>query len=103
MPFTASHAVVALPFVRGPLPFGAVAVGAMTPDLPLFFPTFLSYEVTHGFPGVLLSSLPLAMLLYLVWRALLRPAASALLPRAVGERLPPAWLRTSAPTRRGLL
>ena len=36
MPFTPSHAVVALPFVRTPLVPAAIAVGAMAPDLPLF-------------------------------------------------------------------
>ena len=36
MPFTPSHAVVALPFLRTPLVPAAIAVGAMTPDLPLF-------------------------------------------------------------------
>lgn len=36
MPFTPSHAIVALPFVRSPLAPAAVAVGAMAPDLPLF-------------------------------------------------------------------
>ena len=33
MPFTPSHAVVALPFIRSPLVPAAIAVGAMTPDL----------------------------------------------------------------------
>ncbi len=58
MPFTPIHAIVALPFARTPLPAGAVAVGAMAPDLPLFFPWVGSYELTHGFPGVLWLSLP---------------------------------------------
>ena len=103
MPFTVSHAVVALPFVRSPLPYGAVAVGAMTPDLPLFFPTPLTYELTHGFPSLLVTSLPLAVVLYSVWRMLLRPAARTLLPRAIGERLPESWSRASRPSPRGAL
>ncbi|WP_262927685.1 DUF4184 family protein [Microbacterium sp. NIBRBAC000506063] len=48
MPFTPSHAVVALPFVRTPLLPAAIAVGAMAPDLPLFLRgTPLTYQVTH--------------------------------------------------------
>ncbi len=48
MPFTPSHAVVALPFVRTPLLPAAIAIGAMTPDLPLFLRgTPLSYQATH--------------------------------------------------------
>ena len=40
MPFTPAHAVVALPFVRTPLVPAAIAIGAMTPDIPLFFRTW---------------------------------------------------------------
>jgi hypothetical protein len=92
VPFTPSHAIVALPFARTPLPAGAVAIGAMAPDLPLFFPTGPSYAATHGFPSLLWVSLPLAIALYLVWRLAIRPAASGLLPvRAWRSRMPAAW------------
>lgn len=103
MPFTVSHAVVALPFVRSPLPYGAVAVGAMTPDLPLFFPGIAGYGTTHGFPGLILVTLPLAVMLYAVWRLVLRPAAARLLPSAVGSRLPSAWTEVRLPASRQVL
>jgi hypothetical protein len=94
VPFTPSHAIVALPFIRTPIPAGAVAVGAMAPDLPLFFPWVAPYAVTHGFPGLLFVSLPIAVLLYAVWRVVIRPAASALLlPEALRARMPWAWDR----------
>lgn len=100
MPFTPSHAIVALPFARTPIPAGAVAVGAMAPDLPLFFPGIVPYAVTHGFPGLLVVSLPLALLLYAIWRVAIRPAASALLlPEALRARMPWAWDRLSRPER----
>lgn len=38
MPFTISHAVVALPFRHTVLPAAAVAVGSMAPDAVLFVP-----------------------------------------------------------------
>lgn len=95
--------MVALPFVRSPLPYGAVAVGAMTPDLPLFFPGVAGYATTHGFPGVILVSLPIAVVLYAVWRLLLRPAAARLLPSAVGSKLPSAWSEARVPTSGELL
>ena len=64
MPFTPSHAVVALPFVRTPLLPTAIAIGAMTPDLPLFLRgTPLSYQATHT--NLLLSGL-LALALLVV-------------------------------------
>ncbi len=91
MPFTASHAVVALPFVRTPLVPAAIAIGAMTPDLPLFLRGWgIDYGRTHS-----LSWLPVTMLvalaLLLVWRCLLRPAVRELLPREVARRIPAEW------------
>lgn len=91
MPFTPSHAVVALPFARSALVPAAVAVGAMTPDLPLFIPGGpLRYSMTHAF-----ASLPLtvaaALILLLVWRCVLRPAARELSPDWLARRLPADW------------
>ncbi|GAA2005966.1 DUF4184 family protein [Microbacterium ulmi] len=91
MPFTPSHAVVALPFVRTPLVPAAVAVGAMTPDLPLFVRgTPLTYAYTHSAEGVVVTSL-VALVLLFVWRSVLRPAARELSPRALAARLPGEW------------
>lgn len=96
MPFTPSHAVVALPFVRTPLVPAAVAVGAMTPDLPLFVRGLpLTYGLTHDVRWVPATVL-VALVLLLLWRALLRPAARELMPGPLAERLPGAW---DAPVR----
>jgi hypothetical protein len=98
VPFTPSHAIVALPFARTPLPAGAVAIGAMAPDLPLFFPWAPSYALTHGFPSLLGVSLPLALALFAIWRLAIRPAASGLLlPEWLRARMPWAWDRTPRP------
>jgi len=100
MPFTPSHAIVALPFARTRLPAGAVAVGAMAPDLPLFFPWVTSYQQTHGFPSLLWTSVPIALVLYAVWRVVIRPAASGLLlPEALRARMPWSWDRLDRPER----
>lgn len=89
MPFTPSHAVVALPFVRTPLLPAAIAVGAMTPDLPLFVRgTALTYQVTHT---NLLASTLLALALLVLWYALLRPAVRELAPGWLASRLPVDW------------
>ncbi|MFT4229863.1 MAG: DUF4184 family protein [Microbacterium sp.] len=91
MPFTPSHAVVALPFLRTPLVPAAIAVGAMTPDLPLFVRgTFVSYEWTHSFAWVGATGM-LALALLLVWRCLLRPGVRELAPRWLAARLPGQW------------
>lgn len=91
MPFTPSHAVVALPFIRTPLVPAAVAVGAMAPDLPLFVRgTPIAYAWTHDLRWIPLT-LVLALGLLLAWRMLLRPAARELSPTWLARRLPPEW------------
>ncbi|GAA1987167.1 DUF4184 family protein [Microbacterium pumilum] len=96
MPFTPSHAVIALPFVRTPLVPAAVAVGAMAPDLPLFVRAGgLDYAKTHDLAW-LPATILLALALLLVWRCLLRPAVRELSPEWLASRFPRAWDRGSA-------
>lgn len=93
MPFTLSHAVVALPFIRTPLVPAAIAVGAMTPDLPLFLRGIgPSYAVTHNL-GWLPATMAVALVLLLVWRCVLRPAVRELAPSWLAVRLPSGWER----------
>ncbi|GAA1843681.1 DUF4184 family protein [Microbacterium koreense] len=100
MPFTPSHAVVALPFVRTPLIPAAIAIGAMTPDLPLFTRGFpLGYGRTHD-PLWLPATMVLAFALLLVWRCLIRPAAADLTPTAIAARLPVEWERSAGASLR---
>src|SRR5690606_1265788 len=101
MPFTPSHAVVALPFVRTPLVPAAIAIGAMTPDLPLFlrFPG-LSYSATHS-PVHLLWTTLIALALFVLWRVVLRPAAVELSPTWLARRLPGEWVIPPGTALRG--
>ena len=93
MPFTPSHAVVALPFVRTPLVPAAIAVGSMAPDLPLFVRGLpLHYGRTHDLSW-LPATLLLALALLLVWRCVLRPASRELSPTWLARRLPRDWDR----------
>lgn len=92
MPFTPSHAVVALMAPRIPLAVSATAIGAMSPDLPLFFPWVAAYGDTHSALGALTITLPLACGLLLIWQALLRPSAPLLAPHVVARKLPESWL-----------
>jgi hypothetical protein len=93
MPFTPSHAVVALPFIRTPLMPGAIAVGAMTPDLPLFLRGFgVEYGKTHDLAW-LPATVVVALALLLVWRCLLRPATRELSPTWLARRFPVSWDR----------
>lgn len=96
MPFTPSHAVVALPFIRTPLVPAAIAIGAMAPDLPLFVRGLpLHYGRTHDLAWVPVT-VALALLLLLVWRAVLRPAVRELSPAWLAARLPEEWDRGAA-------
>lgn len=96
MPFTPSHAVVALPFVRTPLVPAAIAIGAMAPDLPLFVRALpLGYVRTHDLAW-LPATVVLAFALLVVWRCVLRPAARELSPRWLAGRLPSKWDRGAA-------
>ena len=96
MPFTPSHAVVALPFARTPLVPAAIAVGAMTPDLPLFVRgTPIQYGWTHDLLR-LPATVGLALALLLVWRCVLRPAVRELSPTPLAARLPGEWDKGAA-------
>lgn len=91
MPFTPSHAVAALPFVRTPLVASAIAIGAMTPDLPLFVRGIgLGYGFTHTWMNLLWTG-AIAFVLFLLWRVLLRPSAGELAPTWAATRLPREW------------
>lgn len=93
MPFTPSHALVALPFLRTPLVPAAIAIGAMTPDLPLFLRGVgLNYSFTHTAENVVWTAL-LGFGLFLLWRIVLRPAVPELVPAWVARRLPAGWDR----------
>ncbi|WP_382304232.1 DUF4184 family protein [Herbiconiux sp. UC225_62] len=91
MPFTVSHAIVAVPFARTALPAGAVAAGAMAPDLPLFLPVGFDYESTHELPWFPVTGLVLAFLAFALWRVVVRPVAREVSPRGLAERLPAEW------------
>lgn len=96
MPFTPSHAVVALPFLRSPLVPAAIAIGAMTPDLPLFLRGFgVTYAFTHTYAN-LLWTMVIALGLFLLWRVVLRPVAAELSPQWLARRLPADWDRPAA-------
>lgn len=96
MPFTPSHALLALAFIRTPLIPAAIAIGAMTPDLPLFLRGFgVTYAFTHTYLNVLWTTV-LAFGLFLIWRVVLRPAVSELSPSWIARRLPGEWDESSA-------
>jgi Domain of unknown function (DUF4184) len=86
MPFTPTHVLAITPIAaasRGCLPFSALAIGSMIPDLPLFIPIAPDYSTTHSVPGLLTACLPLGLLGFVVFQAMMKRPLIALLPAAV--------------------
>ncbi|MFV5265051.1 DUF4184 family protein [Acinetobacter courvalinii] len=75
MPFTLSHAVLALPLSKlsqDHLPVAALAIGCMTPDLYRLF-TQENTPLTHQWAGILFPNLPLGLCFCLLWYIIYRP------------------------------
>ncbi len=90
MPFTPSHIAAVLPIAwcSRRLPFSALAIGSMIPDLPLFFP-ISDYWQTHNPALVLQTCLPLGLAAFVLFHLFLKAPLESLFPRFVQERIAP--------------
>ncbi|MEX0886305.1 MAG: DUF4184 family protein [Phycisphaeraceae bacterium] len=90
MPFTPTHIAAILPIAAvGPrvLPFSALAIGSMIPDLPLFVPwSPAAYGTMHSPMGLVTACLPLGWACFIVFQWLMKRPLFALLPGAVQRR-----------------
>ncbi|MGC5015367.1 DUF4184 family protein [Streptosporangium sp. DT93] len=91
MPFTPSHVAAVLPLisserVRRLLDPWALALGAMVPDLPIFFPFLPDYMIWHSIRGVLTIDPFAVVVLLAVFHLLLRDPLTALLPPGLAGR-----------------
>ncbi|QHC57388.1 DUF4184 family protein [Rathayibacter sp. VKM Ac-2760] len=89
MPFTPSHAVVALAFTNSRIPAAAVAIGAMAPDVGLYLPLRAARESTHSLLGIVTVDLAVGAAGLVLWLLLLQPAWRDLAPWLVRVRLRP--------------
>lgn len=87
MPFTPSHIAAILPLRRHPvLPFAALAIGSMSPDLPYYLPGLLRLGAfTHTAWAVPSLDVGLGLIAWLLWRWL-APALNELSPTVVRQR-----------------
>jgi membrane-bound metal-dependent hydrolase YbcI (DUF457 family) len=83
MPFTISHAAAILPihrFGRNWLPLTALMVGSMAPDFGYVFSYEASRAITHSFPGLFIFDLPVGLVVWFFYVAVLEKATITLLP-----------------------
>lgn len=87
MPFTLSHAAAALPFRKLNPVWPALVIGTFAPDLQYFIWISDEDRSGHHFPGIVLLSLPLALLLLWLFEWCVKGPAIELLPDTVQCRL----------------
>ncbi|HEX6637558.1 MAG TPA: DUF4184 family protein [Steroidobacteraceae bacterium] len=81
MPFTVSHAAAVLPLHRfRNLPLAALMIGSMAPDFGYFFSHEASRTITHSFTGLFAFVLPVGLVVWLIYVALLEKTTITLLP-----------------------
>ena len=104
MPFTPSHVVAILPFVRTPLAPAALAIGAMSPDLPYFLPLWADRDLTHSLLGLPTIDLLVGAITFALWLVVLRAPVLDYSPAWLRERMgaDPRW-RVGGAVLSGLL
>jgi hypothetical protein len=75
-----------LPLQRLGLPLGALVVGAVAPDAPVYLPVGVGYRTTHSGSG-LLADVAIGLAVLWLWFAVLRDAVVDLTP-GVRDRVP---------------
>ncbi len=103
MPFTPSHVAAVLPLIssartRRVLDPWALALGAMVPDLPIFFSFLPDYRIWHSLRGVFTIDAFAVVVLFVLFHGLLRDPLTALLPARLAGRA-----ASLAPEKYGLL
>ncbi len=90
MPFTVSHIAAILPAhqsLRRWGLFSAAMIGTMVPDFGFLFPGHLTRAQTHSALALLEFSLPMGLLAWVIFQALVKPAWGAVLPGGWRVRL----------------
>lgn len=105
MPVTFAHPLAVAPLARTGLPLGALVIGTVVPDLPLFaraipgldvltllvdgptLPTMLDqYEFLHSLTGLLTVNVFIGLIVLALWWLLLHPAYRDALPKPLRDR-----------------
>ena len=87
VPFTPAHGAAVLPFFRFRLVPSALLVGAFAPDYEYFIRLGPNGRYGHTFPGALLLTLPLALVVLWLFHSFVKAPAVRLLPEGIQRRL----------------
>ena len=92
MPVTPAHTVAAWPLRKWlpALPLSALVIGTMSPDYEYFLRLAPVTRVAHTATGVLFFCIPVSLVVWFVFRRLIRPALVELLPPGLARALGPA-------------
>src|SRR4051812_36471590 len=94
MPITPAHAAAAWPLHAAwrRLPLAALVIGTLSPDLEYVLRLEPRGKFGHSPAGLVVFCLPVTLLVWYVWRSLVRPSLTPLLPpglRRAAEAPPP--------------
>src|SRR5690606_12915943 len=94
MPLTTSHAIAAWPITRlfPALPLAAVVIGCMAPDFEYLKNTAPHGRNWHSMPELFTIAVPAGLLVWLVWRFVVRPAVRTVVPPGLARGIGPARL-----------
>jgi hypothetical protein len=89
MPVTPAHAAAAWPLrkIAPRLPLSALVIGAMSPDYEYFLRLAPITRMAHKPAGLIFFCLPVSLVVWLVFRRLVRPALLELLPPGLAASL----------------
>lgn len=93
MPFTLAHAAAALPLRRLKLVTSALVIGTLAPDFEYFIRISDSRRDFHHFPGLILFTAPLALIVLWLFHRLLKEPLVALAPEGLQLKLAPYMKR----------
>jgi hypothetical protein len=89
MPVTPAHAALALPLSRAApaLPLAPLVIGTLSPDFEYLLWLSPTGRFAHSLVGLVVFCVPVSLLVWGMWRAILRPAFERLLPPGMVARM----------------
>ena len=86
MPFTPVHVLAIIPLaIWKRLPFSALAIGSMAPDLPMFLDV-VDYAQTHSAQGAITTCWPIGLATFMVFQCYLKEPLFDLFPSSIRMR-----------------